>query len=346
MYTLPKNPTILIVKTSSLGDIIQAMSVLDDLCRRFPTAQIDWVVEEKLKSIVEAHPLVSRAIGFSFKPFRWKYLKFLRQTHYDLVFDLQSNTKSGLITLLARGKTKIGFGLHSVREWPNVLATNVRFEVPLTLNIRHQHLQLLSHFFQDAPAKKIQGVRFNLAEENTLGKYLVDAPSPRIMVCPGSRWVNKQLPLASWTLLLKNIEQELKPSFFLVWGSASEKAFCEEIQRHLSAALVVDRLSFPLWQNLMNEMDLVIAVDSAALHLAGTTKTPTFSLFGPTSSSVFKPMGEEHGSFQGSCPYKINFTKTCPKLRTCPTGACIRELEPSLIFRDFLRWWKSLNQVP
>ncbi|HEY4255181.1 MAG TPA: glycosyltransferase family 9 protein [Chlamydiales bacterium] len=336
---------ILIVKTSSLGDIIQAMGVLEELRLRFPRAQIDWVVEERFKPIVEAHPLVRRAIPFSLKSFRFDYVTSLRKERYDLLFDLQGNTKSGLATLLARSRKKIGFGRRSVREWPNILATQIRFEVPLTLNIRDQHSQLLNHFFQDALARENRGVCFAIDKEaeRLIERLLSAQTSPRIMVCPGSKWMNKQLPLATWIEFLSQIKQTLNASFLLMWGSSEEKAFCEEIRKHIDTSLVVDQLPVPVWQNLMNKMDLVIAVDSAALHLAGTTQTPTFSLFGPTSLSVFKPTGPRHFALQGSCPYNVRFEKTCPKLRTCPSGACIRELASDPIFQEFIHWWKSLK---
>ena len=100
-------------------------------------------------------------------------------------------------------------------------------------------------------------------------------------------------------------------------------------------SVVVDRLPLPTWQNLMDEVDLVIAVDSSALHLCGTTSTPSFSIFGPTSQRVFKPMGERHFAVQGSCPYGRTFEKQCPVLRSCPTGACIKELTVEELFEAF-----------
>src|SRR3989344_3286320 len=142
---------ILIIKTSSLGDIIQAFPILNALLRRFPRASIDWVVEEALAPLVSAHPLVRKTIPFNIQGLKknglrasawkslWSSLRELRRDRYDLVFDLQANTKSGLLTALARACAKVGFGPKSVREWPNLLATNVRFDIPRQLNIRLQH---------------------------------------------------------------------------------------------------------------------------------------------------------------------------------------------------------------
>jgi heptosyltransferase I len=354
----------LIVKTSSLGDIIQAFSVLNYLHGKFPAAVVDWVVEERFAAIVAAHPLVRRAIFFDIKSFkkRWRQIKFwrdlkrsyqsLRQCRYDAVFDLQGNCKSGAITWLSHGSEKVGFGKKSVREWPNILATRVRFDMPRTINIRLQYVGLIQHFFQDESPVELTGVRFKLSEEQKelLGRLLSARElqrKERVMVCPGSKWINKQLPLETLADLLGKIEKELSCSFLLMWGAEEEREVCQAIQRRFADfSVVIDRLELPLWQNLMNEADLVIAVDSSALHLCGTTSTPSFSIFGPTSPEIFKPVGPSHFAFQGTCPYQKVFSKQCPLLRSCSTGACIRNLSADDLFDHFWSWWREISSIP
>lgn len=105
---------------------------------------------------------------------------------------------------------------------------------------------------------------------------------------------------------------------------------------------VVDRLSLPALQNLMAHVDLVITMDSLPLHLAGTTMIPTYSFFGASSANKYKPLGKQSGTYQGICPYDRQFEKRCPILRTCKTGACIKNLEGSQLFEEFMRWWDSI----
>ena len=338
----------LIVKTSSLGDIIQSFGALSWLQTKEPGAKIDWLVEKRFASIVEAHPLVHRTIAFDLKGKQdlWHSIRQLRQERYDAIFDLQGNCKSGALTLLARGK-KVGFSLKSVREWPNILATHHRFEVSRSSNIRLQYISLLAQYFNSsAQIDHVEGVRFKVQDEGT--EFLKDLFSdlklqarPRIMVCPGSKWVNKQLPFETLLEVLQKIHQELKSGFLLIWGNDEERVFCERLQKELSYCSVISgQMPLPIWQNAMVESDLVIAVDSAALHLCATTSTPSFSIFGPTSPSIFKPFGDDHFSFQGKCPYSVTFDKQCPRLRSCPTGACIRQASAEEISRAFFSWWK------
>lgn len=341
MYKEASFPSsILIVKTSSLGDIVQSFHVLDDLHRRFPSVAVDWAVEAPFASIVAAHPLIRRAIPLDIKRRAnlWSGLNELRREIYDLVFDLQGNCKSGVVTLLARGKVKVGYDFKSVREWPNILATDVRFNVTKQKNIRQYYLELIDRYFQKASSGEMEGVRFNIGpeEKKKISQILAQVPNRlKIMVCPGSKWVNKQLKSETLTAFLQKIENQYGASFLLIWGDAVEKSLCEGLVKELKSAFVVEKLALPTWQNLMNEVDLVIAVDSSALHLCGTTSTPSFSIFGPTSSQIFKPIGQRHFAFQGACPYGRTFEKQCPILRSCPTGACIRELRAEELFQAF-----------
>lgn len=344
---------ILIVKTSSLGDIIQSFVVLNYLKKRFPDADIDWAVEERFSAIVAAHPLVSRTIPFNSKA--WKRRSFkeylraaseLRRFEYDCVFDLQGNCKSGAVTLLSKSRCKVGFARSCVREWPNLLATHRRFAVPSNINIRLQLLGLIRQFLGDQELSLVgfDGVRFKISEEeNQKIAALFDVKEAsgqeRIMVCPGSKWSNKQLPLSTLAAFLEKIDRTSDATFFLIWGDTQERMLCEKLrEQFFKNSLVVDRMELPVWQNLMNEMSVVIAFDSGGLHLAGTTSTPTFSIFGPTMPEIFKPIGSRHFSMRGECPYLRSFEKVCPLLRTCPTGACIRSLTAEAIFSRYSEW--------
>lgn len=338
--------SILIVKTSSLGDIIQSFPVLHFLHQIFPQVAIDWVVEEKFASIVASHPLVRHAIIMD----REKMAKFiftLRKSSYDFLFDLQGNSKSGLITFVAKAKLKIGFGFASVREWPNVFATHFRFHVPTHINIRLQYLSLISQFYQLPIPSHRTTLLLKMTEEEAEGltKIIPHNLQRAVMVCPGSQWINKQLSFETLIPFLNFVQKKLDCFFLLMWGNEKEKLLCEKIQQALIplVTLVLDKLPLPVWQNLMSQMDLLIAVDSSALHLCATTSVPSFTVFGPTSAEIFKPMDKQHFAFQGKCPYGKIFEKRCPILRTCPTGACMKNLCPNELFQAFSSWWDKEN---
>lgn len=330
---------ILIVKTSSLGDIIQSFCVLEELKNRFPSALIDWVVESRFSQVVQAHPLIRKTIAIDIKgKTKWaQSFQELRKEQYDLLFDLQGNCKSGVITFLARAKKKIGYAFFSVREWPNILSTHLRFNVDKSQNIKSFYLGLLKKYFHSSGALEEKTLKlFTSSEEKEMiASVVAKANGCKIMVCPGSKWKNKQLEETDWIPFLKTVQKKYQSHFFFIFGDETERLSCEKISNNLENSTVVPKLTLPAWQNLMSEMDLVIGVDSSALHLCATTQTPSFSIFGPTRFEVFKPAGKQHGYFQGSCPYNRSFEKQCPILRTCPTGACIKQMDSKELFEAF-----------
>lgn len=352
MYKKTSFFSILIIKMSSLGDIVQTFYVLDYLHSHFPEAAIDWVTEESFAPLVAAHPFVRHVFPVNLKELKkgwWRFAVWkklfqcigrLRGSSYDVLFDLQSNTKSGMITFFSKARVKVGLGYDSVREKPNVLFTHVRFEVSRQMNIREQYVDVVRHFFskqgfsfEEKQARK-KSIRLHISpeEERQIQKIFLHPllqEGKKMMICPGSQWANKQIPTATLCQFLQCIKEKIPASLLLVWGSEREKKECEEIHRQFpTCSVVLDKLPITIWQNVMHEVDVVIAVDSSALHLCGMTDTPSFSVFGPSSSSVFKPLGPRHVAFQGACPYGQTFGKTCPKLRTCPTGACMKHLHP------------------
>ncbi len=341
-----------IVKTSAIGDVIQTFPVLEYLRKKFPDAQIDWVVEEGIAPLLRAHPLIDQVIEIRSKawrrhPFhletRKEFRAFseqLRKTYYDILFDLQGNAKSAVVTGCAKAKSKVGFGWKSVREKSNLFVTTQRFNPPPHLNIRSKYLHLVQSVLNDSETFQPQGVRLHLSslEKERLQTIHTPSPQPRLMVCFGSKWPNKQLEKSTLLSLLQKISADSNPSYFFIFGDEEEKRFAQELSTHFPGSVALGNLSLSLWQAFMWEMDGVIAVDSAALHLCGTTQTPSFSIFGPSLASCYKPPEERHLAVQGACPYGKIFLVRCPVLRTCATGACIRDLHADALFDAYKSW--------
>jgi heptosyltransferase I len=352
-------PRFLIVKTSAIGDVIQTMPVVDYLRARYPDCSIDWVVEKGIAPLLLAHPHLERVLFVDTKKWRLApfshetraafgaFCKELRQVNYDALFDLQGNSKSALITLCAQAKDKVGFSWQSLPEKPNFFVTNRRFSTPEGVNVRARYLALVQSYFGDALPFSDTSVRLTLndREEERLKALMHKAElasRPRLMVAFGSKWKNKQLSDETLLELLKQIDAKIQPAFLFIYGSEEEKRCAEWLRSHFSDhSLAVGELTLPLWQGLMFQMEGVLAMDSAALHLCGTTSTPSFSFFGPSAALLYKPLGAQHQFVQGSCPYGKVFVKRCPILRSCETGACLRALPVGQLLEPFLSWWET-----
>ena len=154
------------------------------------------------------------------------------------------------------------------------------------------------------------------------------------MVCPGSAWPNKQLTDETLIAFLQQLSKE-DYTFYLVWGSQKEKETCEKAKAVLPKAEIIDRRPIPELAEIMKTMDLVLAMDSMALHLAADLKVATFSFFGPSLGERYKPLNNLAVVYQGPCPYGRTFERRCPLMRTCETGACLREVSADTIYHDF-----------
>lgn len=336
---------ILLVKTSAIGDVVQTFPVLEYLRRKFPEAIIDWVVEKPISDLVASHPHLNHVLIVDTKKWRktlfsratWKeiknFRKKLQKTQYDLLFDLQGNSKSGLFTWMARSVEKIGYGFKSLPEKINGLVTNRKINPPIGMNIRLQYLHLVQSYFQDDKPFDSEPIRLKTEV------HLLTIQKPNLMVCFGSRWKNKQLSPETLLKLLEKIDAKYRPQFLFVYGNEEEKNLAKQLSSSFKNSKAIGDLSLQQLQNLMFEVDGIISMDSATLHLCASTGTPSFTIFGPSTANAYKPIGEQHHFFQGQCPYGKKFPKRCPILRTCSTGACMRDLSAEELFQAFEDWF-------
>jgi heptosyltransferase-1 len=345
------NLSFLIVKTSAIGDILHTLDVAQYLKQRFPQCSIAWVVDEKFKDLVKASPYVDEAIGVNMKCFKKKPLqllfsffsvkRLLGKKTYDVAFDLQGNSKSAAILLLIKAKDKVGFGRKSVFEWPNLLATRTKINIDMSLQVSKQYLSLVKSYFQDEEKTVLLPHLLKIGEGKIPEAFSQREEKPQVMVCPGSNWVNKQLSEATLLSFLQEIEKKYHPVFVFIWGNLEEKKLAIRLQQHFPDSKITGALSLAVWQALMQSMDCVISVDSCALHLAALAHVSTLSIYGPSSSKIYKPEGDKHLAYQGACPYQQAFTRRCKKLRTCKTGACMKNISSYSLAEAFEQLWEK-----
>ncbi|MCD6581698.1 MAG: lipopolysaccharide heptosyltransferase I, partial [Desulfuromusa sp.] len=229
---------VLIVKVSALGDVIHTLPVLAYLHSACSDIEIDWLVEEGFFPVLNGHPLIRQVIPLQTKRWRhlssllmlrelWRFARQLRQRRYDLVFDLQGNSKSGLFTLISRGRDKYGFDRHQVREWPNLLAT--RHHIALSDSDHHVAQRALAIVRAALPEGKDlrssgplqvlpearEVVEQQLQQLELLNRSLV-------VLHYGTTWQTKLWSLESWQqLAIRLVKQDdLLP--LLTWGNDEE----------------------------------------------------------------------------------------------------------------------------
>lgn len=346
----------LIIKMSSIGDIIQALPAASYLKQIDPDAKIYWAVETRFASLVKSCPDIDEVISIDFK--RWKKRawqgiqegiktkKTWKTVQFDEIFDLQGNLKSLIILQLFSAKIKTGFSRSCVPEAINCLVTNKKIELSFKGYLPHHYVEFVQKALNQVQTRSLPEVKLTVDEKEKTKidqRIFSEVPKNLIMICPHSNWENKKLLSSFWKSFLKQIEKKQDLQFVFIHGNENE---LEEnlitFQPTFEKAFFIGALPFSTWQYLMRKCQMVIAVDSSALHLAALANVPTLSIFGPSSSNIYAPKGSLHKSLQGSCPYGETFTKRCRYLRTCQKAPCTKELDPIEASQLFAKHYQKL----
>ncbi len=334
--------TILLVRLSAVGDVLFGLPTLEALARAFPGARIDWLAEEKTRSILEGHPLLDRVLVFPRKtlarefrlPWKWpaalgrlfRHLRELRSRRYDLILDLQGNMKSGLHVLFARGKRKIGFARGGAKEGAWLFVGERVDPGPEGTHRIEKDLRLAAHLGIPAafarPALPVREEDRRSAREFWKG---VPGRGPRIAVHPGSSAYNayKRWPAERYGRVLAALAEETDARVALIEGRGEED-LVRRLQEGAGRTFAVFPQEKTLLQvaALVGEARIFLGGDSAPMHLAHLQGVPCVALFGPKSPSVYGPYGVPARILRYPVP-----CHPC-RLRSCPAPLCILGVHP------------------
>jgi heptosyltransferase-1 len=299
---------VLLIKTSSLGDVIHALPALTDAARAIPGIQFDWVVEEGFAEIPTWHPAVGKVIPVAIRRWRknlWQTIKSgefkrfkqnLQATKYDLVIDAQGLLKSALLTRYVRAPVA-GLDKHSARE-------------PLASRFYSRRLAVARGQHAVERLRQLFAVALGYDLPKGLGDYglnverLVELPrkNPYVLFLHGTTWDTKHWPEAYWRELAERMGH-LGMAVKLPWGSPAEKARAERIAQGLRNAEVLPRLNLAGVAKVLAGAQACVAVDTGLGHLAAALDVPTVSLFGPTNPGLTGAYGRSqvHMASDFSC---------------------------------------------
>lgn len=283
---------VLVVRPSSLGDIVHALALVADVRTHRPALAIDWVAEEAFVPLVALEPAVRRIIPVALRRWRrhplapatWRefaaFRRDLRRDAYEAVLDLQEQVKGAVIARTARGR-RHGPDRASIREPIATLAHDCHHRID-----PHQHLiDRCRQLAAAALGYRAEGPpRFGLVVPAPRdGDALPDRPY-MVFLHATSR-VDKLWPEASWRAL---IAQFARAGFAVVlpWGNAAERARSERLAADGSGARVPPWQPLPALAALIARAELVVGVDTGLVHLAAALGTPTVSLFVATDARL------------------------------------------------------------
>lgn len=277
---------ILLVKLSSLGDVIHNLPVASDLARAFPSASIDWTVETPYASIAAMHPAISQVLPVPLRHLKkhwWSGAAWsaflvsrsrLRGEQYDTILDTQGLLKSAWIANWPRG-TVSGYANVSAREPTAARFYNRTYEVSRELHAVERNRLLAARAFGYAI--------------DTMPNYgiVLDEPpikpDPPYVVClHATSRRDKMWPDEHWCRLGQRL-QEAGLRVILPWGSAREKETSLRLANQLPNAHVPDTLSIPEMATLLAGAASVVGVDTGLAHLSVALGRPTIGIYVTTN---------------------------------------------------------------
>ena len=277
---------VLLIKTSSLGDVVHTLPALTDAQRAIPGIQFDWVVEEGFAEIPAWHPAVAQVIPVAIRRWRknlwqtlrsgeWRRFKTrLRETRYDLVIDAQGLLKSAWLTRYVKAPVA-GLARASAREPLASRFYDRTYAVP-----REQHaLERVRQLFAQALGYELpQGIG-----DYGLDRAQLASPGeePYLLFLHGTTWPSKHWPEAYWRELAERMSA-FGWAIRLPWGNVEEKARAERIAEGIVGASVLPRLNLGGVAKVVAGARACVAVDTGLGHLAAALDVPSISLYGPT----------------------------------------------------------------
>ncbi len=318
---------ILILKPSSLGDVIQALPVLRLLKLHFRDAEIFWWIDSALAPLLEGDPDLTGIVRFERKrwasPRHWpemlRSIRWMREQHFDLVIDLQCLARSGAFAWLANGKFLIG--LDEVREgargFYDLAVRRASFHThavdwylsvlpPLGVPV-HNHFQWLPERPQIAADVKR---KWPAAFASTLRSAL---RAPQLIVLqPGARWQNKRWPAENFAGLVRLTAKNFPDARFAILGDAGDKPLGEIISRAAPERCLnlCGETSLPEMIEWLRLCDLMVTNDTGPMHVAAALGKPLVALFGPTEPRRTGPYGQLENVLRIDLPCSPCFKST------------------------------------
>jgi heptosyltransferase-1 len=284
---------ILIVRVSSLGDVVHNMPLLADVHRHFPDAHIDWVVEEAYTDLVRLNRHVRSIIPIALR--RWRrqltsapvraeiaaFYRRLRAVHYDLVLDTQGLLKTGLVMRMAKlapeGR-RVGLA-NATRDSGYEPLSRLFHSISVPVDLH-------AHAVERGRAVAAQALGYALSKsiDFSLQPPLPGAPLPWQGMGPyavffhGTARADKQWPVASWREIAAVLAARGLP-VLLPWGNPAERARAQQIAAQLPHVQVLPPLGMMDAVALAQGAALAIGVDTGLTHVAAAYCRPTIELY-------------------------------------------------------------------
>ena len=328
---------VLIVKTTSMGDVIHTLPAVTDAGKALADVSFDWVVERSFAEIPKMHPLVNKVIPVSVRQWRKNWLKSFRsedwklfregikENKYDIVIDAQGLMKSALIARMANGQ-RYGFDRQSAREPVASFFYQHKIHVDKNqhaiLRARQLFAKTLGYDFDP------KVVEFGIDRSKIVSSH---PGKPYLVFLHGTTWETKHWPEAYWCELAGKCVAngyEIK----LPWNGGAEKNRADRIAVISDAITVLPKLNIMGVAEVIAAATGVVTVDTGLGHLCAALDVPTVSLYGPTDPLKIGTRGQSqmHLKENFRCDKACN-SKRCAVVASSVKPACFSAITPEKV---------------
>ena len=328
-------PNILLIRFSSIGDILLTTPFIRQIRTKFPAAHIRFITKDKFTALVQYNPMLDEVIGFDdssgVKGIR-QIASGLSSVNFDYVFDLHNNQRSHLLTRLIKRRHLSRLKKHRIRRAAYVYAKR-----PTTLRsvaLRYMDTGAIAEIPDNG-----EGLELFIPEDishSIKKQWRQPAGSPYICLAPGAGFATKMWPAAYWTKLAQNILDKSTLKLIIVGGPADHKLINLNGPRVLNLA---GKLSLLESAAIIKSSQGIICNDSGLMHMAAAMATPITAIFGGTTPELgFAPFRTKAAIVQAP----ELWCRPCSHMgrKGCPLGhfKCMRQVRVDKVLQaaDFL----------
>ncbi|HQY58642.1 MAG: glycosyltransferase family 9 protein [Nitrospira sp.] len=325
---------LLLIKPSSLGDIVHTMPTLAALRERFPQAEVTWLVKRQWAPLVEVIAGVDHVCSVSEGLRGWLgRVPALRGAGYDLVVDLQGLFRSGAMALLAGCGRRVGFA--TAREGSPLFYTQRVAVPPAPIHAVDRYLLVAEALGATRPIEP----RFEFIDRSG-DQQAVDTMLTRAGITPhqvwiamnvSARWETKRWPPQHFAEVADRLSQSHGLPVVLIGGPAERpESLAVTALMRTKAIDLTGQTPVGLLPGLLRRASLLVTNDSGPMHIAAAVGTPVVALFGPTDPVKTGPYGKGHVVLSYAVECRPCFRRDCA--RPVPLE-CLTAVRPDQVVR-------------
>jgi heptosyltransferase-1 len=334
---------VLIVKTSSMGDVIHTLPALTDATIAIPEIKFDWLIEPGFAEIPRWHNSVQEIIPIPLRAWKKQWLKSnirkemeqlffkIRSKKYDAIIDAQGLLKSAILSRIGRSKVYGGFAADSARESIASMLYNLKVSVPKDLHAIERTRKLFAgvlHYTIFSAA-----VDYGVKWDNFASKK---PAKPYLFFLHGTTWETKHWPEQYW-LELANVAGQHGYDVYMTWATVEQKARVERLSAQSRAITMLPHLSITEALLYLKEASGIVAVDTGFGHLGSALGIPMVSLYGPTDPKRVGTFGDRQLNLSSQLACAPCSKRYCSySANSSIKPACFAVLTPQLVWEKLM----------